>query len=130
MLELSWLVPLGIELHRTIRTECLCLTLLAENVDLVVWISKCGIAPLANSTIPLTERPRASRGQRERGHGQEDNRREPKLCRSKHGFSRSRAPRYANVHAFAFGGKAVLPDQSTLLKSVAHPPHNRMAAGR
>jgi hypothetical protein len=43
---------LGIELHRTIRTECLCLALLAEDVDLVVWISKRRIAASPTPLFP------------------------------------------------------------------------------
>jgi hypothetical protein len=41
VLEWSWLALLGGELRRTIRTQWLCALAEAENVDLLVWISKC-----------------------------------------------------------------------------------------
>jgi len=75
------LALLGTDLHRTVQTGWLCALVVTEteNVELLIWISKCGIAALASSTIPLTECPCGSRGQRDCGHCNQDNRREPKL---------------------------------------------------
>jgi hypothetical protein len=56
-LEWSYLALLGAELHRAIQTGWLCALAEAENVDLLVWISKRRIAALANATIPRAECP-------------------------------------------------------------------------
>jgi hypothetical protein len=72
-LALAWT-----DLYRTIQTGGLC-RLLETEVELLVRISKRGIAALAGSAIPLTERVCGSRGQRGCGDGKQDSRREPKL---------------------------------------------------
>jgi len=80
-LKVLELALLGADLYWTIQTGWLCrlVETEAENVDLLVRISKRGIAALAGSTIPLTECARGSGGQRGCGHCKQDNRREPKL---------------------------------------------------
>jgi hypothetical protein len=102
---------LGTELYRTIRTEWLCARALAENVDLLVWISKRRIAAPASAAVLLTECPCGGSSQRDCGHCKQGNHCEPKLRRSKHRFPHTAArPQTPNVHSFAWalfcGGKA------------------------
>jgi len=80
-LKVLELALLGTDLYRTIQTGWLCrlVETEAQNVDLLVRISKRGIAAIAGSTIPLTECACGSRGQRGCGHRKQDNRREPNL---------------------------------------------------
>jgi hypothetical protein len=79
-LKVLELALLGTNLHWTIQTGWLCrlVETEAENVDLLVRISKRRIAALAGP-IPLTECACGSGGQRGCGHCKQDNRREPKL---------------------------------------------------
>jgi hypothetical protein len=102
---------LGAELYRTIRTEWLCARALAENVDLLVWISKRRIATPASAAVLLTECPCGGSSQRDCGHCKQGNHCEPKLRRSKHRFPHTAArPQTPDVHSFAWalfcGGKA------------------------
>jgi hypothetical protein len=80
-LKVLELALLRTDLYWTIQAGWLCrlVETQAENVDLLVRISKRGIAAFAGSTIALIECACGSRGQRGCGHGKQDNHREPKL---------------------------------------------------
>jgi hypothetical protein len=111
---------LGAELHRTIQTGWLCTLAEAENVDLLVWISKRRIAALANATIPLVECPRGRPPQT-----RQSPRTEPSSIETSYS-PQLRSPEHSNasMKPFFVVGKRFLPTASTLLKSVMHRPQS------